>query len=79
MAPRVRNSKDFRDHTKGRFRGGYGAADGAERQAGLDVTQRGYVIESGLITLAAASATLINDPHVRQAYLGELGRLCEAA
>ena len=79
MAPRVRNSKDFRDHTKGRFRGGYGAADGAERQAGLDVTQRGYVIGSGLMTLAAASATLINDPHVRQAYLGELGRLCEAA
>ena len=37
MAPRDRNSKDFRDHTKGRFRGGYGAADGAERQAGLDV------------------------------------------
>jgi len=37
----------------------------------LDVTQHGYVIESGLITLAAASATLINDPRVRQVYVGE--------
>jgi len=28
-------------------------------------------MESGLITLAAASATLLDDPQVRQAYLGE--------
>ena len=37
----------------------------------LEVSQRGYVMESGLITLTAASAALINDPQVRQAYLGE--------
>ncbi|HTO42682.1 MAG TPA: ABC transporter ATP-binding protein [Burkholderiales bacterium] len=37
----------------------------------LEVSSRGYVMESGLITLAAASATLLDDPQVRQAYLGE--------
>ena len=37
----------------------------------LEVSQRGYVMESGLITLTAASAALINDPQVRQAYLGD--------
>ena len=37
----------------------------------LEVSQRGYVMESGLITLTAASAALVNDPQVRQAYLGE--------
>ena len=37
----------------------------------LEVSGRGYVMESGLITLAAASAALLDDPQVRQAYLGE--------
>ena len=37
----------------------------------LEVSSRGYVMESGLITLAAASAALLDDPQVRQAYLGE--------
>ncbi|HXX11745.1 MAG TPA: ABC transporter ATP-binding protein [Burkholderiales bacterium] len=37
----------------------------------LEVSSRGYVMESGLITLAAASGTLLDDPQVRQAYLGE--------
>ena len=37
----------------------------------LEVSSRGYVMESGLITLAAASANLLDDPQVRQAYLGE--------
>jgi branched-chain amino acid transport system ATP-binding protein len=37
----------------------------------LELSSRGYVMESGLITLAAHSAALLADPQVRQAYLGE--------
>jgi branched-chain amino acid transport system ATP-binding protein len=37
----------------------------------LEVSQRGYVMESGLITLSASSSALLNDPQVRQAYLGD--------
>ena len=37
----------------------------------LELSQRGYVMESGTINLSADSATLLNDPQVRQAYLGE--------
>jgi branched-chain amino acid transport system ATP-binding protein len=37
----------------------------------LSVCQRGYVMESGRITLADQSAALLADPRVRQAYLGE--------
>ena len=37
----------------------------------LEVCSRGYVMESGLITLADNSAALLADPRVRAAYLGE--------
>jgi len=37
----------------------------------LELSHRGYVMESGTITLSAQSAALLNDPQVRQAYLGE--------
>lgn len=37
----------------------------------LEVASRGYVMESGEITLADASAALLASPQVRQAYLGE--------
>jgi len=37
----------------------------------LEVAARGYVMESGNITLAGDSAQLLADPKVRQAYLGE--------
>ena len=37
----------------------------------LQVSQRGYVMESGAITLAGPSAELAADPQVRVAYLGE--------
>ncbi len=37
----------------------------------LEVCSRGYVMESGLITLADHSAALLADPRVRAAYLGE--------
>jgi branched-chain amino acid transport system ATP-binding protein len=37
----------------------------------LEISQRGYVMESGAITLSARSAELLNNPQVRQAYLGE--------
>jgi branched-chain amino acid transport system ATP-binding protein len=54
------------------------AADGAtlllvEQNArlALETCQRGYVMESGLITAADSSVRLLADPRVRQAYLGE--------
>ena len=37
----------------------------------LEVASRGYVMESGSISLADESATLLADPRVREAYLGE--------
>ena len=37
----------------------------------LEVASRGYVMESGNITLAGDSAKLLADPKVREAYLGE--------
>jgi branched-chain amino acid transport system ATP-binding protein len=37
----------------------------------LELSHRGYVMESGAISLTAASTALLNDPQVRQAYLGE--------
>ena len=37
----------------------------------LDVCSRGYVMESGKITLADTAANLLADPRVRAAYLGE--------
>jgi branched-chain amino acid transport system ATP-binding protein len=36
----------------------------------LEVSHRGYVMESGEITLQGAAATLLHDPKVRAAYLG---------
>jgi len=37
----------------------------------LEVSQRGYVMESGLITLSGAAKALLDNPDVRRAYLGE--------
>ena len=37
----------------------------------LEICHRGYVMESGEITLHDAAAALLADPRVRQAYLGE--------
>ncbi len=37
----------------------------------LEVSHRGYVMESGEITLAGAADALLHDPKVRAAYLGE--------
>jgi branched-chain amino acid transport system ATP-binding protein len=37
----------------------------------LEVSRRGYVMESGAITLSGDSAKLLHDPAVRAAYLGE--------
>ena len=36
----------------------------------LQVTDRGYVLEKGKIVLEGASGDLIQDTHVRKAYLG---------
>ena len=37
----------------------------------LEVAQRGYVMESGNITLAGEAKDLLENPKVREAYLGE--------
>jgi branched-chain amino acid transport system ATP-binding protein len=37
----------------------------------LQITHRGYVMETGGITIEGTSAELLNDERVRQAYLGE--------
>ncbi|HSV17907.1 MAG TPA: ABC transporter ATP-binding protein [Casimicrobiaceae bacterium] len=37
----------------------------------LEVSGRGYVMESGEITLSGPAATMLHDPKVRAAYLGE--------
>lgn len=38
----------------------------------LEVSQRGYVMESGSITLSGPSNDLLSDPKVKAAYLGEV-------
>ena len=37
----------------------------------LEVAHRGYVLEGGLITLTGEGKTLLHDPRIREAYLGE--------
>jgi branched-chain amino acid transport system ATP-binding protein len=37
----------------------------------LEISQRGYVMESGAIALAGRSPELLDNPRVREAYLGE--------
>jgi branched-chain amino acid transport system ATP-binding protein len=37
----------------------------------LEASQRGYVMESGLISLTDSARALLDNPQVRQAYLGE--------
>jgi branched-chain amino acid transport system ATP-binding protein len=37
----------------------------------LQLADRGYVMESGLITMSGEAKALLSDPRVRAAYLGE--------
>jgi branched-chain amino acid transport system ATP-binding protein len=37
----------------------------------LSIANRGYVMDSGLITMTGPAADMLNDPRVRAAYLGE--------
>jgi branched-chain amino acid transport system ATP-binding protein len=37
----------------------------------LEIAQRGYVMESGQISLSGAPSRLLHDPRVPEAYLGE--------
>lgn len=37
----------------------------------LSIADRGYVMDSGLITMSGDAKTMLNDPKVRAAYLGE--------
>jgi branched-chain amino acid transport system ATP-binding protein len=38
----------------------------------LSIADRGYVLQTGEIVLSGAANDLLNDPLMRQAYLGEL-------
>jgi branched-chain amino acid transport system ATP-binding protein len=46
-------------------------AGGAERQPRAGAGRSGYVMESGIITMTGPGQTLLSDPRVRAAYLGE--------
>jgi branched-chain amino acid transport system ATP-binding protein len=37
----------------------------------LSIANRGYVMESGVITMTGDAKQMLNDPKVRAAYLGE--------
>ena len=37
----------------------------------LEVSHRGYVLEGGLATISGAASSLLHDPRIREAYLGE--------
>jgi branched-chain amino acid transport system ATP-binding protein len=37
----------------------------------LDIADRGYVMESGLISMSGEAKQMLSDPKVRAAYLGE--------
>ena len=37
----------------------------------LGIANRGYVMESGIVTMSGAAAEMLTDPRVRAAYLGE--------
>jgi branched-chain amino acid transport system ATP-binding protein len=43
-------------------------------QAALTLAHRAYILESGRVAIEGAGSTLLNDPHVRAAYLGPLAR-----
>jgi branched-chain amino acid transport system ATP-binding protein len=37
----------------------------------LELAHRGYVMESGTISLSGSAKSLLDDPRVKEAYLGE--------
>jgi branched-chain amino acid transport system ATP-binding protein len=37
----------------------------------LEVSQRGYVLEGGLVAISGAARSLLGDPRIRESYLGE--------
>jgi branched-chain amino acid transport system ATP-binding protein len=37
----------------------------------LEVSHRGYVLEGGLVTIEGKASSLLHDPRIREAYLGE--------
>ncbi len=44
----------------------------------LRVADRGYVLESGRVTMSGDAAALLSDPRMQQAYLGRSGAVAEA-
>jgi len=45
--------------------------DRTERANGLKLSSQGYVLETGKIVLSGPSGDLLNNDHVRRAYLGD--------
>jgi len=37
----------------------------------LETSHRGYVLEGGLVSVSGEAKTLLGDPRIREAYLGE--------
>jgi branched-chain amino acid transport system ATP-binding protein len=37
----------------------------------LEVSHRGYVLEGGIVTIEGEARSLLHDPRIREAYLGE--------
>jgi branched-chain amino acid transport system ATP-binding protein len=37
----------------------------------LETSHRGYVLEGGLVTISGEARSLLGDPRIREAYLGE--------
>lgn len=63
--------EDFRHGPRDRVRGRHHPADEQNAKLALETADRGYVMESGEITLQGEARSLLDDPKVRQAYLGE--------
>jgi branched-chain amino acid transport system ATP-binding protein len=64
-------AKDLRGDSCGRQRGMTILLVEQNAKLALEVSQRGYVMESGEITVTDESRRLLADPKVRAAYLGE--------
>jgi branched-chain amino acid transport system ATP-binding protein len=43
----------------------------AEQKRASRVAGRGYVMDSGMVTMTGDAKKMLNDPKVREAYLGE--------
>jgi len=70
--PRARDhAENLRDRPQRRTGRGDDSAGRAERRLALELAGRAYVMEGGNVALSGDARTLLADPRVREAYLGE--------